>query len=194
MIHVQINKQRLMNNRNIWDLYNLQTRYNYIQLPRSAKLRIKMTHHFSLEIYKLAKLFHVCIIIFIQWEVGHLRSMTLSNMVLLCNIIIEKCFFFFFFKISIERERERERERDSYVVQVIQRQGRNKEATQLRVIVWCPKCYCYFAVARCGLTFRTGKKLHHHVKQNILDNDLHHHHHHHLFYPFVSFLLPSLYL
>lgn len=182
MIHVRINKQRLVNNRNIWDLYNLQTGYNYIQLPRSAKLRIKMTHHFSFEIYKLAKLFHVCIIIFIQWEVGHLRSMTLSNMVLLCNLIIEKCFFFFF-KFQL-----RERERDGYVVWEIKRQAR-KEATQLS-LSGAPN-----AIARCGLTFRTGKKLHHHVKQNILDNDLHHHHHHHhLFYPFISFLLPSLYL
>ena len=36
--------------------------------------------------------------------------MTLSNMVLLCNIIIEKCFFFFFKSQLRERERERERE------------------------------------------------------------------------------------
>ena len=137
MIHVRINKQRLVNNRNIWDLYNLQTRYNYIQLPRSAKLRIKMTHHFSFEIYKLAKLFHVCIIIFIQWEVGHLRSMTLSNMVLLCNLIIEKCFFFFF-KFQL---RERERERERWLCGMGDKEA-SKEGSDTVVIVWCPKCYC----------------------------------------------------
>lgn len=83
----------------------------------------------------------------------------------------------------------RERERDGYVVQDIEKQGR-KEATQ----------YSYMSlsgapnaidIARCGLTFRTGYKLHNHVKQNILDNDLHHHHHrHHLFYPFIFYCLP----